>query len=200
LVSGHGANGRDHVAFLALPNVGYARSDGRLHGVALALPRTLVGEDRRRLLRVLVGANPFRSLRLDRTTEFKLVYDPSRPRPVAVLAERWTGAPPKRRWVTATPLMLDRFPKRGDEPARMVAKALVRAGYPEPEVEVSPAPLARGALHRPRPGSLPQKRPRRPLLHARVTFPKPVRGPVVAGSMRYLGLGLFAPVVDEAAS
>jgi hypothetical protein len=31
------------------------------------------------------------------------------------------------------------------------------------------------------------------MLHARVRFAEPVVGPVLAGSMRYLGLGLFLP-------
>jgi CRISPR-associated protein Csb2 len=199
-VSGHGADGRNHVAFLGLPNAGYDRSDGRLLGVALALPETLTAEERRGLLNEIV-INPMRRLRVDRATEVEVRYDPSRAKPVGLLPERWMstrrGA---RTWVTATPLMLDRFPKGRDDPAQMVARALVVAGYPEANVEVSPGPLAVGALHGPRPGSLPEKRPRRPLLHARVTFPTPVRGPVLAGSMRYLGLGLFMPARPEALS
>jgi hypothetical protein len=31
------------------------------------------------------------------------------------------------------------------------------------------------------------------MVHARVRFHQPVIGPVLAGSMRYLGLGLFLP-------
>jgi len=91
-------------------------------------------------------------------------------------------------------MMLDRYPRRGFDTADAVAAALVTAGYPEPvEVSVLPAPVLRGGVHRPRPGSWPARRPNRPLVHCQVEFPVEVRGPVVAGSLRYLGWGLFAP-------
>jgi hypothetical protein len=50
-----------------------------------------------------------------------------------------------------------------------------------------------GGIWRPRHGTLPPGRPRRQMVHARVRFHQPVTGPVLAGSMRYLGLGLFLP-------
>jgi CRISPR-associated protein Csb2 len=40
---------------------------------------------------------------------------------------------------------------------------------------------------------MPTGRPQRRLLHARIRFTELVVGPVLAGSMRYLGLGLFLP-------
>jgi CRISPR-associated protein Csb2 len=83
----------------------------------------------------------------------------------------------------------------GRDEASEVARSLTIAGYPRPaQVEVSAAPLAAGGVWRPRPGTLPAGRPYRRLVHARVAFAEPVTGPVLAGSMRYLGLGLFLPV------
>ena len=68
-----------------------------------------------------------------------------------------------------------------------MAKACVDAGYPEPiGVRVSFAPLMRGVPHsrsfhvKPRKG-----RPPRPLTHAEIEFPVPVRGPVLIGAGRY---------------
>jgi hypothetical protein len=96
---------------------------------------------------------------------------------------------------TVTPLMLDGHLRRGRDEASEVARSVVIAGYPRPEsVEGSPAPLVEGALRRPRTGTLPSGRPHRRLVHARVTFPVHVTGPVLVGSMRYLGLGLFMPL------
>lgn len=198
-VSGHGAQQEDHVAYLGLPNVGYKRSDGHLLGVALALPRTMAREHRRLLLAKMLIPE-MRELTIDRSTVAGVTYDPARTSPWGLLSERWMRPQGVKSWVTATPLMLDRFPKRRDNPAQLVADAVVRAGYPEPDVEISPAPLAIGAMHRPRPGTLPENRPRRPLFHARLTFSEPVRGPVLAGSMRYLGLGLFIPTPATADS
>jgi CRISPR-associated protein Csb2 len=97
--------------------------------------------------------------------------------------------------VTVTPLMLDGHPHRGRDEASEVARSLVIAGYPEPaEVEVSGTSTVTGGIWRPRKGTLPPGRPRRQLVHARVRFGESVTGPVLAGSMRYLGLGLFLPV------
>jgi CRISPR-associated protein Csb2 len=91
--------------------------------------------------------------------------------------------------------MLDGHLRRGRDEASEVARSLVIAGYPPAaDVEVSAAPLTAGGVWRPRPGTLPASRPHRRLLHARVRFAEPVTGPVLAGSMRYLGLGLFLPV------
>jgi CRISPR-associated protein Csb2 len=82
--------------------------------------------------------------------------------------------------------------------AKEVFASVVRAGYPEPEeVTFSPAPMIKGAPHRPRTDTLPAGRPRRPMVHARVTFGEPVVGPVLVGSMRYFGLGLLVPTAGE---
>jgi CRISPR-associated protein Csb2 len=92
--------------------------------------------------------------------------------------------------------MLDGHLRRGRDEASEVARSLLIAGYPQPaEVETSAAPLMTGAVWRPRGGTLPPDRPHRRLVHARVRFAEPVTGPVLAGSMRYLGLGLFLPMV-----
>ncbi|MCP2340166.1 CRISPR-associated protein Csb2 [Actinomadura rupiterrae] len=94
-------------------------------------------------------------------------------------------------------MMLDRYPKRrrGDDGIlKEIQRSLEMAGYPPvQELEFSPASMIRGAVHRPRRDTMPLNRPIRPLVHVTVTFERPVVGPVLLGSMRYLGLGLFAP-------
>ncbi|GIU90561.1 MAG: hypothetical protein KatS3mg010_1660 [Acidimicrobiia bacterium] len=98
-----------------------------------------------------------------------------------------------RPWSTATPIALDHFTRSRDLDAELVAAAAVNAGYPEPvEVEACREPLVPGAIARPSLGVLPPHR-RRPLVHAHLRFGEPVVGPVVIGSLRFLGLGLCIP-------
>ena len=200
-VSGHGADASTHVGFLALPNVGNRHANGRLLGVAVAVPRELRRQAYARLWGALVE-RPLERLTLRRDQVLKLEYLPSAALTWGLQAERWTaaGRGGSRTWVTATPMMLDRFPKKskGDDGViREVGRSLVRAGLPEPvDWEFSPAAMIKGALHRPRRDTMPSHRPCKPIVHVRVTFDRPVVGPVLAGSMRYAGLGLFVPGGD----
>jgi CRISPR-associated protein Csb2 len=190
-ISGHGADGRPHVGFLALPDVGHEHAEGHILGVALAIPRDLPPTDLAALVKAVI-MDSLSTLRVSRDQALRLRYGPDRH---GLQPARWAAAQRgAREWVTATPLMLDGHLRRGRDEAREVARSLVLAGYPSPaHVEVSAASLATGAVWRPRPGTLPAGRPHRRLVHARVRFTQPVTGPVLAGSMRYLGLGLFLP-------
>ena len=199
-VSGHGAEGRPHVAYLALEDAGHRHADGHVLGVALAVPRQMPAAEVDQVLAAAVDA-PLPGLTIRRGQQIAVEYDPLRTTPSGLVAERWTAGPRggARRWVTVTPLMLDRHPRRSHTLIAEVGQALARAGYPDPAgVEVSPAAMTPGAVHRPRPHTIPAGRPRLPMIHARVTFRDPVAGPVLAGSMRYLGLGLFAPEPEPA--
>jgi CRISPR-associated protein Csb2 len=119
-------------------------------------------------------------------------------------------------WVSVTPVALDRYPRdlRSTDPARReeaerdaevtLARACVHAGLPEPVVTTV-------RFDPPLPGSAPvggwAKQPGRrfppyragssgtvrPCVHAHLTFPEPVAGPVLIGAGRYHGYGLFLP-------
>ncbi|MEU7587079.1 type I-U CRISPR-associated protein Csb2 [Micromonospora sp. NPDC049230] len=198
--SGHGADDRPHLAFVPLLDVGHPHADGHLLGVGVAVPRDIEPDDRLAILRGLLGESgqdPIRELR-GATQRIRLA-DPGVPSQGWGLDPyRWTSRDGVRRWVTATPVMLDRYPGRRD-PAEVVAESLVTARYPEPaSVTVLEGPLPQGAVTRPRRGTIPAGRDRRPLLHCRIEFPTPVRGPVIAGALRYLGCGLFIPEVSRA--
>jgi CRISPR-associated protein Csb2 len=121
-------------------------------------------------------------------------------------------ARPSRSWISATPIALDRNP--GDltsaDPARAerahheatetIALACRNVGLPPPtEVEVrSSVPLqgAQKARAFP-PFPVDPKKTRRVLVHARISFAEPVRGPILLGAGRYLGLGLMRPIGDD---
>ena len=188
-VSGHGAGDRAHVAYLALPFVGHAKADGHLLGCAVAIPEMETAE-RRMLLKVLLELDtiPWR-----RDRKLDVEYAPDAPE-WTLTPERWTAEPRgKRTWVSATPVMLDRIPKRDQTLADIIAASLMRAGYPEPAaVEMLAGSAVPGGIwHVPRLNG-PARQPR-PLKHCRVTFPSPVTGPVLAGALRYRGIGLFVP-------
>ncbi len=196
-VSGHGANGRHHLGYLALTDVGHQNARGHVLGVALAVPPDLPEPGYARLWDAVIE-DPLTELTVRRDMPLTVDYDPFRGSPWGLTAQRWTAAPAgARRWVTATPVMLDRFPGRKGGDRAVVDElfaSFVRAGLPEPcAVEFSPAGFVAGAVHRPRAETVPRGRPVRPMVHARITFDTPVTGPVFAGSMRYLGLGLFIP-------
>jgi CRISPR-associated protein Csb2 len=193
-VSGHTEPGRPHVAFLALPDVDHAHADGHVLGLALAIPRDLPDNELVPVMRALMFDSPMSKVSLPGGRVLGVRYGAAQGN---LRPSQWTAADRsgEREWVTATPLMLDGHLRRGRAAASEVARSLVIAGYPRPaDIEVSGTPMLRGAIWRPRQGTLPAGRPRRQMVHAWVRFEQPVLGPVLAGSMRYLGLGLFRPV------
>jgi CRISPR-associated protein Csb2 len=191
-ISGHTEPGRPHVAFLAIPDVGHRHADGHVLGLALAVPRDLPREHLASLLRALITEPSLSRIALSHGRDLAVHYGADGS---GLTSTRWTADEDGAHdWVTVTPVMLDGHTRRGRDEASEVARSLAIAGYPKPaEVEVSASPMVAGGIWRPRAGTLPPSRPQRQLVHAWVRFSEPVRGPVLAGSMRYLGLGLFMP-------
>jgi CRISPR-associated protein Csb2 len=202
VLHGHGADGRPHVAFLALPDVGGEKArgryaDGHLLGLAVAVPE-LPGEQRRAVLRGVLG------LRTDETTvelpvpgigTVQLDYQPGLYRPWGASPQRWRRG--STTWVSATPVVLDRYPKRAGQDVEEILRSCRMIGLPDPvDVQVSTEPLMAGAV-RMRPIDLPQQIRGRLFRHVALTFDRTVSGPVLLGAGRYLGVGLLAPVPQE---
>ena len=208
---GHGADGRPHVAFLALPSVGWPMSpdagsshaDGHLLGLAVAIP-DLPAEERRAVLAGVLGLRGSgRSQETSSVVELpvpgigtvELAYQPGLVRPWGASPERWRLG--SRRWVTATPVVLDRFPKKKSQDVQEVLRSCRMVGLPEPvDIQVSGEPLMPGAV-RLRPTDLPQQVRGRLYRHVSLTFDRAVSGPVLLGAGRYLGVGLLAPLADR---
>lgn len=195
VLHGHGADGRPHVAFLALPDVGGDHSDGHLLGLAVAVP-DLPAEERAAVLRAVLG---LRKEDLDGVVEItvpgiggvELLYQPGLIRPWGASPQRWRHG--SLRWVSATPVVLDRYPKRPEQVEDEVRNCLRRVGLPEPvDVRINKDPLLPGAA-RLRPADLPSRVRGRLYRHIAVTFDRRVAGPVLVGAGRYLGVGLLAP-------
>ncbi len=224
LLTGHREDGgparRPHLAIVPLPFVGHARADGSLLGVALILPRQADAEERRAVFRALAAweakhrredeAAPAIPVHLGRAGELYLTRLDEIPEQVTLRPATWCG--PARRWVSATPVALDRHPgdlhdpnparaaKAAREAKETLAEAATYAGLPRPaSVIVLPAaPLAGAPKAKHIPAFPPEPgRARRALAHASIEFESPVEGPVLLGAGRYLGLGLFRPVYGD---
>jgi CRISPR-associated protein Csb2 len=226
VISGHRAEGAPaeapHLAVVPLPAVTGPNPDGMLLGVALVLPRELddvartavmraiarfedrhrAGEEERPAIPLLLGDTGVLMLqRAARATD----------RDDALRPTTWSG--PARRWSSATPIALDRNP--GDlhhaDPERQrtafqaaascVIEGLRRIGLPAPaEVDVLRSCALPGTAEPRRYPRFPAapRRPQRVLVHARLGFSEPVRGPILVGAGRYQGLGLFLPDDERA--
>lgn len=220
-LSGHREDGspadQPHVAFIALPFVEHEHADASVQGCAIVVPRELADSEREALLRLIAAWERNRAILDDGTMELAArSLPPVRLRrvelseKVSLHPERWCRPAP--RFVTATPIALDRNPgnlrsnqqgathKASIDAQRSIALACERIGLPQPiSVEISMAPLLSGAqpAHSflPWPG-LPG-RTSRVLVHADIRFGEPVRGPVLLGAGRYFGLGLCLPSPEE---
>ena len=225
MVSGHRADGSPsdapHLAIVPLPFVGHVHADGALQGVALVVPRTAGEHDRRALFAAAarweatvrresadaLEDSPILPVHLGVAGILSLRRQDAGVAPHTLRASTWSR--PSRRWVTATPVALDRNPGdlRSRDPRRLhqaVAEAeeVVRSGcqhigLPVRRVVtiVPSVPLAgvAKARHFPAfPGS--EGRVQRVLVHLAIEFAEPVAGPVLLGAGRYLGLGLLRPV------
>lgn len=176
----HGHAQEMHIAWLGLPNLS-DYGDGMLLGLAMAVPAQCDSLERAQCVAAMLSVNHLMlgGQRIDLT----------RPTAAMSLHEK-TWSRPARRWASATPVVLDRFPKAKQSAEDIVAQSCERAGYPRPiKVELSqdsalPMPPARQFTLR-KPGGL--------YAHAVLEFEHPVRGPLLVGKERYFGLGLFLP-------
>jgi CRISPR-associated protein Csb2 len=187
----HGHNGGAHIAWLPLPDVGHRHARGRIVGVGIAFPQGMAPQNHRD---ILAGIGRIKNFHMPDGRTAQLVPIPPGDKVPAALNNR-TWVLPSEVWSTVTPVVLDRPPKRltEDRLRSALAQSLVFAGYPEPlEVEVSSFSKFDGA---PPAFRVPAKKPR---YHATIRFPGPVAGPVIAGRMRYFGVGFFRPVTSSA--
>ena len=190
VLHGHGFSGPGYeiARYLALPDVGYPRSRGRVHGLALWLPpgRDLVARRTARDAAVSIRRLGGRGI------DVAVAPRDDEARPVAAHPGRWLRL--SRRWGTAIPAIHER---RRPLDLAEVARWCRHAGLPEPiDFRSARAPLVPGApdlapVEVNRPG-----RPALPYSHVELVFDQAVPGPVVIGSGRQRGFGLCAPLDD----
>jgi CRISPR-associated protein Csb2 len=187
---GHGwTEGPSHTALIPLANVGFPHSDGEIKGFAVCLPKqTSEGNkmDIRHALNVLLSKGFYYR------GEHLQVELPTRPIQ-ALQEDRWCA--PSEKWVSVTPVVLPKIPKRNKlSLERIVEEMCAHSGLPTPtSVEygtpnfMTGVPFSKNFRVR-RKGSNPLH-----WGHMRLSFAQPVQGPVLLGSLRHFGLGLFSP-------
>lgn len=207
-VSGHSGDGAPsrspHLAFFPLPHVGHDYADGHLLGLAMAVPRDISPKEIGRCLAPLFEldefgeSNSFRLYKgdlLGATFRLDLTSDSL----VAMSASTWIGGGEgARTWASVTPIVLDRHSKGNDswaEAAATVLLACKRVGLPQPEhVVLGPVSHFIGALSTRNSPHLQRKDGgKRHHVHAVLTFPTPIRGPLLIGAGRFRGYGLCRP-------
>lgn len=197
VISGRDADGAvtraPHVAVVPLANLDHAHADGAVMGFAVLYPAGLSDGDRAYVDRALARLDHVRTAAGAMAVERAPIPDRKGLRP-----GRYMKA--SRRWVSVTPLLLDRHPKKGLGAAEIVARAVETVGLPRPaRITLGAWPVVAGVPHPrlmlPRPG----REHGKPLLHVMLEFEAKVRGPVLIGAGRFFGMGLCLPIDDAEA-
>ena len=183
---GFGEKGYELARYLALPDVGFSWSRGRIHGLALWMP---TASDLLQRARARDAARAVRSL-TGRGIDVRVASHDGEYRPWAANPKRWQTK--SRRWVTAFPAIHERRrPLDLDEISRWCR----HAGLPKPlAFRHARTPLVRGAADL---APIEVNRPGRvgmPYSHIELVFAEPVHGPIAIGSGRQRGFGLCVPV------
>ncbi len=184
VLHGHGfrKKGFDLARFLALPDVGFPRSRGHIHGLALWLPP---GCSPRLGSRVKEVAYSIRRLN-GKGMEVEVSPWGDETRPWAANPQRWERK--SRCWVTAFPALHER---RVSLDLQEVTRWCKHAGLPAPRAFRSArCPLVRGAVDLAPSEVNRSGRPGLPYSHLMIWFDRLVTGPVVIGAGRQRGLGL----------
>jgi len=200
IVHGHGEH--PHCAYVALPftHPWQRYADGSIKGLAVLVPRGAGGDGLRDIARGLIRLKTnglavpgVGTLRLEEVATDDPPNDTLDPQ---------TWIRPSKAWATATPMVFGHFPKpnKGGEVTVILDSLRMIGIEPERVMEIAVdrhSPLY-GAppswyfkAHR---GS--REGNQRPMWirHVALRFDRPVRGPIVLGSMRYFGLGLMRPI------
>ena len=187
---GFGDKGYEIARYLALPDVGYPRSRGRIHGLALWLPQGSDPVERQRCRDAALAVRRLTGRGVDASVSSHYGEE----RPSAANPKRWTAL--SQGWATAFPAIHER---RGDLRLAEVSRWCRHAGLPVPVAfRATREPLVHGAVDLApaevnRPG-----RPGLPYSHVELRFAEPVQGPVVIGAGRQRGFGLCVPIEPPA--
>jgi len=221
-ISGHTSDGKPtsavHISLVPLTFTGFAFADGHLLGFAIVPPRDSqilqdqiflralrsiapLDEHSGRRVMTVYGAGGEESrhsfeIRLSPTLEFS--RHSLNPRLYTAMG---------RSYATVTPIVLDRHVRgkgqaRQEEIERLIADACVRTELPRPSRVVAykhstfegvPSAWPSGSAPDWTRWRLPKAFSSRQLTHAVLTFDEPVKGPVIIGAGRFIGMGLFRP-------
>jgi CRISPR-associated protein Csb2 len=191
IINGHGE--APHIAIAALPFVGTQHADGHLMGFAVIVPRN-AGAEERRAVRAACAPLQHKGVHLSKVIGDWRVEVDLDPLAQTLRPHQWTH--PSLKWASVTPILLDRFPKKGAGVEDILRASCARIGLPEPtSIEHSPFSNIRGVAPVPQFRLIrkPEERARWGV-HATLVFQTPVKGPVLLGAGRFFGMGLMKPV------
>lgn len=222
-ISGHEAkaNGgsgvpvrHNHLAMFPLAHVDAPYASGRLLGIGFAIPRgATVGLDTgalrhqwRQLMSCLLENGELALTPQDHAWSLEFGLSDGDEGRVALQPSRWNAEAVE--WKSVTPIILDRHPKPafGKNPEawrasceEIIGEACLRLGLPRP-ISVIPSPSSLLSGSPPAPAfAAPAQRPGRPArfhIHATITFPEKVAGPLLIGAGRFRGYGLMKPTPE----
>src|SRR5581483_7246111 len=127
-------------AIAALPFVGREHADGHLLGFAVVLPREADLADRRAVMAACAELEE-NGLHVSNLVHWKVEPTEADSPYLNLRPNTWVRA--SRIWQTATPILLDRFPKKkGPTVEDILRAACVNAGLPAPE-EIEHGPYSK---------------------------------------------------------
>ena len=199
---GGGPTAEQHLALFPLPFVGDRHADGRIMGLALALPRALDPQEIDRCLEAFLydadGLPRRRRLFDGRWFECEAALETGERSLKNLDPDTWARA--SRVWASVTPVVLNRHFGGGNkwrQAAESLKEACGHSGLPRPcEALLHAVSMVEGAPHAREYPQLLRKSDggRQSHGHAVVVFDEPVRGPVLLGAGRFRGYGLFRPM------
>lgn len=205
-ISGHKPTGAPtstpHLALMPLPFVDHEHADGRLMGIALAVPRSIDPSDVARCFGPLLhdehGLPRRRKLFSGKWLECAVELETRGSPPSSLRMAPWTRG--SCRWASVTPVVLDRHfdgKDKWERAADSVKDSCERAGLPRPrEVILHPVSLIEGVPHAREFPRVTRKKDggRIHHSHAVIVFDSKVTGPVLIGAGRFRGYGLCRPM------
>jgi CRISPR-associated protein Csb2 len=211
-VSGHTSDGKPssdpHLALLPLPFVGYEHADGRLIGVAVALPKGITSSQTAHCLgpwlRDEHGLPRRNKLFAGQWFECGAELETRETPPATLRSDLWTR--PSRIWASVTPVVLDRHfdgKDKWERAAETVKDACERIGLPRPkEMLLHPVSLVEGVPHAREFPYLTRRKDggRMHHTHAVIVFDVEVTGPIMVGAGRFRGYGLCRPIMARVAA
>ncbi|MCB1739526.1 MAG: type I-U CRISPR-associated protein Cas5/Cas6, partial [Gammaproteobacteria bacterium] len=201
MLTGHAQDGRrllgEHLAIVPLPRIGDRYADGEILGVGLLLPVACSDAEYEQLLQGLQSwlAAGARVDIGDVTWRMKVTHGDER---LALRPDRYAGF--GETWVTATPVICDRHPRRTLTLRDVVSDMCRDVGLPPPEAVVAaPYGSLKGSADS-RSHSLGQRAylAKRYTTHLTVTWSRKVPGPILLGRGRYFGMGAMLPSREAA--
>lgn len=195
-LSGHDTEGKPsrhpHIAVVPLASIEHRHADGHIMGFAVLIPKNLSREHQDAIEEAVLQ---LREIKLGKIGAWQVepIFEPS----VAPFSLRFGAVynRPSMVWASVTPVIFGHFPDRNErKQLKVISGMCTDIGLPVPvEVRIAPVCAFKG-VPKAMNFSQPKQAKGRFIAHVWLRFDKPVRGPVLLGAGRFVGLGLCRPI------